>query len=191
MADDVQVSWQGMHQLISLTKEQYLNLSEASGFMCSAQLSNTGAFSGILGMFKGSYSSALDTVTNSLNEAMTGAQRLSDRIGDVRDDLRATDTGVAELHTKLDVKVESQPYVPGSGGGVPQLPDQLVNANDAANIPWAMTGPKPPDWVPESNVNSPLGLVDATMSMADNANGTGQGLDHDEDIDDYVEEHSR
>ncbi|GAA2155067.1 hypothetical protein GCM10009844_41760 [Nocardioides koreensis] len=191
MNDQVAVSWQGMDQLVSMTRDQYLNLSEASGFICSAQLGNTGAFSGILGLFKGSYTSALETVTDSLDKAMTGARELSARIGDVREDLRGTDSGVAELHTRINAAVECQGYVPGSGGGVPQLDDQVVNANDLADAPWHMTGPRPPGWVPEATLNSPLGLVDATMSMADNADNTGQGLDHDDDIDDYLGRNGR
>ena len=187
MSDQVEVSWQGIQQLIDLTRDQYLNLSEASGFMCSGQLNNTGAFSGILGMFKGSYESALQTVTKSLDDAMTGSRDLSELIGEVRDHLRDIDSGVGVLHTTINATVECQPYVPGQGGGVPQVNDQVVNANDLVNLPWDMPGPKPPGWVPDANVSSPLGLVDATASMADNANSTGDGLSHDDDIDDYLD----
>lgn len=187
MGDQVSVSWQGMQQLIDLTHEQYLNVSEASGFLCSAQLGNTGAFSGILGLFRGSYTSALETVTSSLDDAMTGARDLASLIGSVRDDLRGTDADVSEMHTTINATVSCQGYVPGQGGSVPQVDDQVVNANDVADVPWQVPGPKPPGWIPEANANSPLGLADATMSLADNANSTGQGLDHDDDIDDYLD----
>lgn len=187
MSGEVSVSWHGMQQLVDLTHEQYLNLSEASGFTCTGQLANTGAFSGILGIFKGSYTSALDTVTHSLGEAMTGARDLSALIGSIRDDLHRTDHGVSVLNTTINASVECQAYVPGQGGGVPQVNDQVVNANNLADVEWHMPGPRPPGWVPDPNLNSVVGLADATMSMADNANGTGQGLDHDDDIDDYLD----
>ncbi|MFC4783646.1 hypothetical protein ACT8ZV_04180 [Nocardioides sp. MAHUQ-72] len=193
MADEVKVSWQGMEQLVSLTNEQYLNLSEASGFTCSGQLANTGAFSGFLSLFRGSYQDALDAVTASLDDAMTAAKALSDRIGDVRDDLRHTDHGVEVLHARLETQVECQGYSPGDGGGdVPQLPDNLVSLNNQLDVDTPMSGPPVPDFVHQhaaSTPAAPLDLVDNTLSLMDDANGMGDGLDHADDADEYVHQH--
>lgn len=192
MTDQVSVSWQGMSQLVSLTRDQYLNLSEASGFMSSGELDNVGAFSGFLGVFRGTYQSALDTVTDSLNEAVDAANRLSTTIGDVRDDLRATDAGVEQLNTKIEAQVSCQGYTPGDGGGdFPQVPDQVVNLNNNLDTDWPMPGPKPPGWVPGASTGDPLSLIDNTASMIDNAQDMGEGSDHIEDADDYIEEHAR
>lgn len=192
MGDDVAVSWQGMQQLIDLTRDQYLNLSEASGFMCSGELNNVGAFSGFLSVFRGTYQNALDTVTDSLNDAMDAAHRLSTTIGDVRDDLRATDTGVGQLNTRIEAAVTSQPYTPGDGGGgFPQVNDQVVNVNNNIDVDWPMPGPKPPGWVPGGSVGDPLDMVDNTASMIDNASNMGEGRDHIDDADDFIEEHGR
>jgi hypothetical protein len=192
MTDDVQVSWQGTQQLVSLTNDQYLNLSEASGFTCAGQLANTGAFSGFLGVFKGTYEEALEAVTGSLDQALTGAKALSDRIADVRELLHRTDQGVSELHTRLEASVSCQPYTPGDGGGdIPQVPDNVVNLNNLLDVDTPMNGPRPPDWVPDASTGDPLDLVDNTASLVDNASGMGDGLDHAEDADDYVEENRR
>lgn len=191
MNDQVTVSWQGMDQLISLSRDQYLNLSEASGFMCSGQLANVGAFSGFLSIFRGTYQDCLDTVTESLNQAMDGAKELSDRIGSVRDDLRRTDHGVSELHTRLTARVECQGYVPGPGSdGIPQLPDNLVHLNSALGIDTPMNGPEVPFFEPGSTA-SPLDLVDNTGSLVEDASSMGEGLDHADEADDYIEEHGR
>lgn len=191
MNDQVSVSWQGMDQLVSMTRDQYLNLSEASGFTCAGGLNNTGAFSGFLGFFRGAYEEALATVTDSINEAMDAAQRLSTTIDDVRADLRATDTGVAELHSRLEARVECQGYFPGRAGDIPQINDQVINANDLFDNGVPLNGPKPPSWIPEANTNSPIDLADNLMSLAEDADATGSGLDHAEDADDYIEEHGR
>lgn len=193
MSDEVQVSWQGTQDLVRITRDQYLNLSDASGFMCSAQLANTGAFSGFLSLFKGNYQDALDAVTESLNDAMTGAQRLSERIADAREDLRRTDGSVEALHTRLEDQVSCQSYVPGSSGDIPQVPDNLVNANNLlTHVPTPMSGPAAPGIIAthaESTPAAPLDLVDNTASLIDNANDMGDGLDHAEDADDFVGAH--
>lgn len=189
MGDQVQVSWQGMRQLVTLTNDQYLNLSEASGFMCTGQLNNSGAFSGFLGLFRGTYEDALATVTESIGNAMDAAKKLSATIDDVRADLHETDTDVSVLHTKLDAQVGCQSYVPGQGGGVPQVPDNLVNANNVLDFDTPMTGPRNPWWIPGASTGDPLDLADNLMSLAENADGMGSGLDHGDEADDYVEEH--
>ncbi len=194
MTDEVRVSWQGTQELVAMTNDQYLNLSDASGFMCSAQLANTGAFSGFLSIFQGTYQDVLDTVTNSLNDAMTGAQRLSERIADAREHLRETDHAVEAMHTKLEEQVACQSYVPGPGGAdVPQVPDNLVNVNNLfGNIETPMDGPKLPSFVPghdDASPASPLDLVDNTASLAGNASDTGEGLDHGQEADDFVGAH--
>lgn len=192
MAGDVQISWQGTAELVRLTNEQYLNLSEASGFLCSAQLANTGAFSGFLRLFQGSYSEALDTVTDSIGNALTGAKRLSDRIADVRDDLRHTDHGVAALHSRLEGEVSCQPYTPGSGGtDLPEVPGVVTNLNNVLDTDTPLTGPTPPSWVPGASTGDPLDLVDNTLGLMDDAQGMGEGLDHAEAADEYVEEQGR
>jgi hypothetical protein len=193
MTDEVRVSWQGTQELVQLTHDQYLNLSDASGFMCSAQLSDTGAFSGFLSLFKGTYQEALDAVTASVNDAMTGAQRLSDRIADAREHLRQTDHNVETLHTKLEEQVGCQSYTPGSGDDIPQVPDNLVNANNLLDhVETPMSGPPVPDFVQHhagSTPAAPLDLIDNTASLIDNASDTGDGMDHADDADDFVEAH--
>lgn len=189
MGDQVSVSWQGMQQLIDLTRDQYLNLSEASGFMCSGQLANTGAFSGFLGIFRGGYEDALAAVNDGLSDAMTGAQDLSTRIADVRDDLRHTDGGVEQIHTRIEATVSCRGYVPGSPGDFPEVPDGLINLNNVLDIDMPMDGPEPPGWVPGGSTGDPLDVVDNTMETIKNAQDMGQGTEHADDADDYIEEH--
>lgn len=192
MGNKVEVSWQGMQQLIGRTHEQYLNLSEVSGFASSAGLGNTGAFSGVLGLFRGSYESALSTVNESLTTSLMGARDLSEAIADARDDFRTQDEGVSMLSTQLETQVEDGPvYEPPASDGVPQVNDHVVNVNDLADHEWHAPGPRPPGWVPAANINSPLGLVDTTASMADNANGTGSAMGHDDDFDDFIDRHPK
>lgn len=190
MADRMEASWQGMGQLIKHTHEQYLNLSEVSGFTHTAGLHNTGAFSGVLGLFAGSYESALNTVDDSLSAAMNGARDLSEAIADTRDDFRKRDEVVTMRNIKLKAQVEDGAvHMPADSDGVPQVNDHVVNAHDVVNHDWNVPGLPPPKGMPAPNVNSPLGLVDATASLSDNANSTGNALDHDDDFDDFLGRH--
>lgn len=63
--------------------------------------------------------------------------------------------------------------MPADWDGVPQVNDHVVNADDVVSHDWSVPGPPPPKGMAAPNVNSPLGLVDATASLSDNANRTG------------------
>jgi hypothetical protein len=188
--NDIQISWQGVGEVIARTHDQYLNLSEASGFTCAGGLADVGAFTGVLGLFRGSYQSAYTTVSESLDTAMQGARDLVEAMTAARDDLWERDVEVGVLHTTLTSQVEAgEPYRLRADGGVPQVDDQLVNANDLlTGVPWHGPGPRMPGGLGVPSAGAPVALADSLMSMADNAAGTGSSLDHHEDIDDYLDD---
>lgn len=186
MGDEVEISWQGTRQLVQMTNEQYLNISEASGFLASGGLSNTGAFTGLLSIFRDAYEEAYQTVADSLGESVQAAKDLSDTIAAVRSDLRARDTGVEELMTGLEGDVtDGEAYVPPSG--LPELPMPVTRLNELASVDWPLPGPKPPGWVPTASTGAPIEVVDSVLGLAGTANDLGTGMSTEEDIDDFLD----
>ncbi|MDN4162854.1 hypothetical protein [Nocardioides abyssi] len=189
MSDEVAISWQGSRQLVQMTSEQYLNLSEASGFMAQGGLADTGAFTGLLSLFRDAYQEAYETVSASLDTSVESAKELSDTIAAFRADLRARDSGVEELMTGLEGDVtDGEAYTPPSG--MPELPMPVTRINDMAGVDWPMPGPKPPGWVPTPSTGAPIELVDSLLGMAGSANDLGTGMSTEEDIDDFLDRHS-
>ena len=193
MGDEVRVSEQGVRQLISAAHEQYLNLSEASGFTGQAGLSNTGAFSGFLYAFRGSYEGAFGALTEALDSATVGARELSRRM-----DLALTDILSAEARVERDldrirtaVTAAEEVTLPSASDAVPGVPTPVGHLNTIVKVPWHMEGTPPPEWAGEATTAAPLGLVSETAGLINNASDTGDALSADDDIDEFLEEHDQ
>ncbi|WP_068105580.1 hypothetical protein [Nocardioides dokdonensis] len=193
MGDEVRVSEQGVRQLVSAAHEQYLNLSEASGFTCQAGLADTGAFSGFLGVFRSDYEAAYGALTEALDSAMTGTRELSRRMDHALSDILATETRVERDLDRIRTAVTAAEEVtlPTASDAVPGVPTPVGHLNAIADVPWHMEGPQPPSWAGEASTGAPISLVGETTGMINNASDTGAALSTDDDIDDFLEEHDQ
>lgn len=193
MGDEVRVSEQGVRQLVSAAHEQYLNLSEASGFTVQAGLGNTGAFSGFLNAFRGSYEDAFGALTESLDSAVVGARELSRRMDLALTDILSTETRVERDLDRIRTAVTAAQEVtlPAAGDAVPGVPTPIGHLNTIVKVPWHMEGPRPPEWAGEATTAAPIGLVSETTGLINHASDAGDALSTDDDIDEFLEEHDR
>ncbi|NYD56176.1 hypothetical protein BKA08_000414 [Nocardioides marinisabuli] len=193
MGDEVRVSEQGVRQLVSAAHEQYLNLSEASGFAAQAGLGDTGAFRGILGLFRGTYEDAWAALSQALDEGLQDAQELSVRMDAALEDLLATDHHIQrDLDLiRTDVTDADEVHLPAGGDPIPGTPTAVSHLNTITSTPWHLPGPQPPTWAGESTTGAPVSLASETASMAGHASDTGDAMTTDDDIDDFLEEHDQ
>lgn len=197
---DVEVSFQGIQQLVTHTRRQYLSLGEASGFMCRGGMNNTGAFTGILALFQGTYEDTVAAVTEGLDDAMTGAHGLSQAIAACRTRYRNSDDGIDTLLQRLEITEACGPSLPGTKDGpvVPEVSPYLVNANNWLDIDTPVPGGlEVPDVNPypfddlNASTGDPLDLVDQTIGLVNNADSMGDGSEDAGEMDDFIEEHDR
>lgn len=186
MADEVSISWQGMGEIIGAARDQATATGRASGFLCDAGLNDTGAFSGVLALFKGTYEDALSSVNEGMAQAMTGTDDLASLLTAIRDDLRASDEAVAALHTTIAEQVSCQAYVPGDGGP-PQLPGIPQPVLDGAALSPQVTVPHTDGW--RSPLGSPVDVLDEGTKLVEHGQDLGTALDDGREMDEFVDEH--
>lgn len=193
MGDEVRVSEQGVRQLVGAAHEQYLNLSEASGFTAQAGLGSTGAFSGFLGVFRSEYEAAYGALTEALDSATDGARELSRRMDLALTDILSTEARVERDLDRIRTSVTAaeEATIPAASDAVPGVPTPVGHLNTIVKVPWHLPGPQPPEWAGEATTAAPIGLVSETAGMINQASDTGDALSADDDIDEFLEEHDR
>jgi hypothetical protein len=192
MAEHVRVSHEGMSELVRMTRDQYLHLSEASGAMCSGGLNNIGAFSGFLSLFKDTYAEALTAVGDGLEKAMTGAQRASANIADCRAAYAERDADIEKKMTRIRMVLECGPGTTYEGPpGEYALPGALTRAADAYGALGDVVGEAKHVKKPElaGPLTAPISATTAFLDFVNDAQDLGEATDHLDSYQEFEEQH--
>lgn len=192
----IEVSFPGLRQLIGASREQYLNVVEVEGFLGAADLTSTGGFTGLLGMFKAEYAEAATAVTDGLAAATTSAEDLRKSLRDCLDSYTEREVRVTERMGRLTVTHSCSTGMPGGPGGsvLPEVNPHLVAGNNLFDLDLPGDLPPAPDVDPypfddlNPSAGDPLDLVDQLVNLVNNADGLGDGTEHAEQADDFIEE---
>lgn len=182
MTDDVVMSRPGVRALIRLARQQHEHHRAIWDFTRDQQLYEGKWFDkGFLSLFQGDYDSATDDVFAGMNDASRGTSTLVGRIEHSRDQLDEADRGVEVTMNKL---TEVQEAV--------QVPEFVKRYGGTLNIGGAEPPSEgkhraPRDYGSASNT---IDAVSSGLSIAHHTNQIMDGVTTDDELDDFVDEHT-
>lgn len=124
---DVDVSFQGLGQLIAGSRDQHGHLRTAV-VLADSRLDHPEAFGGAFAIFRGTYADAVRQVVDGLLQARDAAEEFAEGMASARAQYRTSEAGVDRLHTSIETSVLAMPMA------------QLDTSSDIDVMPFLTAG---------------------------------------------------
>ncbi len=181
MTDHIMVSRTGIRALIKLTRQQHEHHQAIWDFTRDQDLYEGHWFDkGFLSLFQGDYDSATDDVFSGMSEASSGTTKLVDRMEQARDDIENADI---EVDVRMNKLTEVQEAV--------QVPEFVKRYGGVMNLGGTETPGRHRAPHKEGSAANSIDAVSSLLSMAHHTDQIVDGVTTDDELDDFVEEHSK
>jgi hypothetical protein len=180
MTDHVVVSRAGIRALIRLTRQQHEHHRAIWDFTRDMDLYEGYWFDqGFLSLFQGDYDSATDDVFAGMSEASTGTSTLVERVEHARDQLERADLDVEITLNQLQEVEEAV-----------QVPEFVKRYGGVMNLGGVETPGKHRAPKHEGSAANTIDAVGSLLSMGHHTNQIVDGVTTDDELDDFVDEHT-
>jgi hypothetical protein len=204
VAREVKISPEGSAQVVHTMHDLGSQTSHAHSFVgWNSSMSQTDAFRGFLGLFKGEYSTAYEDLRQCFSDAYHAAFELEDAIADARRDILRADTDVSRTHHALQVRTEQTGTETGPGMDVPGWSDPVKGPLTAGNTTHSvLNSPEVDDAIRNSQSHpprhaashtpthsplAPLDAVEGTITLVHHAGENDEALDDEDRMQDYLD----
>lgn len=180
MTDHIVVSRPGIRALIRLARQQHEHHRAIWDFTRDLDLYDGHWFDkGFLSLFQGDYDSATDDVFAAMSKASTGTSRLVERVEDARADLENADIEISVTMSRLREVEEAV-----------QVPEFVKRYGGVMNLGGTETPGKHRSPTHEGSAANTIDAVSSLLSIGHHTDQIVDGVTTDDELDDFVDEHT-